>query len=181
MIVEMAGRPAEHVKESLAKHIGILDEVKDIEVHSIKISEPKEIENSDGMFTCFVEADFETENFSRLSETMFDFMPSSVEVIEPVNITMNLADATNLLNNISGRLHRYDELMNIAGGRLRQMEEQLRKTQPAVVEIDKKVVEEKNIKKGKVGKKNAKKKVSGKKKSGEGTKKEKTGKGKKDN
>lgn len=168
MIVEMAGRPAEHVKESLAKHIGILDEVKDIEVHSIKISEPKEIENSEGMFTCFVEADFETENFSRLSETMFDFMPSSVEVIEPPNITMSLADATNLLNNISGRLHRYDELANVAGARLQQMGEQLQAAQQALAERDKKVVGEGDIRQGEVrkkkgvGKKNTKKVGEGK-------------------
>ena len=29
MIVEMAGRPAEHVKESLTNHVGVLDKNKD--------------------------------------------------------------------------------------------------------------------------------------------------------
>ncbi|MFH1237874.1 MAG: hypothetical protein ABIH79_00880 [archaeon] len=166
MIVEMAGRPAEHVKDSLAKHIGVLSEVKDIKVHSIKISEPREIENSSGpqgtpsegvMFTCFAEADFETENFARMSETMFDFMPSSVEIIEPSKVTLDMGEATNLLNNISGRLHRYDDIMKMAGGKLQQMGAQLKAAQEALIEKDKDIVQKK-------GKKVIKKKVSSKKK-----------------
>ena len=163
MIVEMAGRPAEHVKDSLAKHIGVLNDVKDIQVHSIKISEPREIENSSGqegtptegiMFTCFAEADFETENFARMSETMFDFMPSSVEVIEPSKVSLDMSEATDLLNNLSGRLHRYDDIMKMAGGKLQQMDAQLKAAQEALIEKDKKVIK----------KKVAKKKVNSKKK-----------------
>ncbi|MEA3248072.1 MAG: hypothetical protein U9Q73_00015 [Nanoarchaeota archaeon] len=170
MIVEMAGRPAEHVKDSLAKHVGVLSEVKDIRVHSIKISEPREIENSSGaegtpsggiMFTCFAEADFETENFARMSETMFDFMPSSVEIVEPSKVTLDMGEATNLLNNISGRLHRYDEIMKIAGGRLQEMGAQLKVAQEALIEKKNKVEKRKVVKKDK---KAVKKKVGSKKK-----------------
>ena len=150
MIVEMAGRPAEHVKDSLAKHISVLNDVNDIEVHSIKISEPREIEKSsesqgEAMFTCFAEADFETENFARMSETMFDFMPSSVEIIEPSKVTLDMTEATNLLNNISGRLHRYDDIMKMAGGKLQQMGAELKAAQEALIEKDKKVVKKKKV------------------------------------
>jgi len=128
MIVEMAGRPAVHLTESLEKHVGILHKVEDLEVHSIKVSEPRVIEMEEGnkapegedMFTAFAECDFECDSFARLSETMFDFMPSSVEVIEPSNVKLEMSEATDLLNNISGRMHRYDEIAKIAGERLRQ-------------------------------------------------------------
>ena len=132
MIVEVAGRPAEHLKKALETHIGVLHKVNDITVHSIKLSEPRAIVRGDGqqvtsdgneMFTAFAEADFECESFARLSETMFDFMPSSVEVIEPAKISMSMNEATDLLNNISGRMHRYDEIAKVAGERLRQMVE----------------------------------------------------------
>src|SRR5680860_1089471 len=103
MIVEMAGRPAAHLTESLEKHVGILRQVKDAEVHEIKVSEPREIKldekadvkKGDEMFTAFAECDFEIPSFSRLSETMFDFMPSSIEVIEPNNVNLDLSEATN--------------------------------------------------------------------------------------
>ena len=161
MIVEMAGRPAEHVKEMLTNHVGVLDKNKDIEVHSINVSEPKEIEmenvqKGNEMFTCFAEVDFEVESFSRLSEIVFDFMPSSVEVIEPAKVTLDSHEASNLLNNIAGRMHRYDEIAKIAGARLQQMGAQLQAAQEALMEKDKpkkKAVKKKAVKKKAVKKK----------------------------
>jgi len=158
MIVEMAGRPAEHVKEMLTNHVGVLDKNKDIEVHSINVSEPKEIEmenvpKGSEMFTCFAEVDFEVESFSRLSEIVFDFMPSSVEVIEPSKVTLDPSEASNLLNNIAGRMHRYDEIAKIAGARLQQMNAQLQAAQEALMEKDKKPAKKKVGKKKSVKKK----------------------------
>jgi len=165
MIVEMAGRPAAHLTESLENHVGILNKVKDIEVHSIKVSEPREIERkdvakSDEMFTAFAECDIEAETFARLSETMFDFMPSSVEVIEPSKITMDCNESTNLLNNISGRMHRYDEIAKIAGARLQQMGAQLQAAQKILIAKDEEIVK---LKKGGKKKTPAKKKTPVKK------------------
>ena len=172
MIVEVAGRPPEHLKAALAEHIGVLDKVDDITVHSIKTSEPRAIAQGDGqqvtgdsetMFTCFAEADFECDSFARLSETMFDFMPSSVEVIESGKVMMTMSEATDLLNNISGRMHRYDEIGKVAGERLRQMGVSLENAKKILEERDAEILK---LKKGKkvVKKKPAKKKVSKKKK-----------------
>ena len=170
MIVEMAGRPAEHLTEAIEKHIGVLNEVKDIEVHSIKVSVPREIEMTEGvsdggekMFTVFAEADFECDNFGRLSETMFDFMPSSVEVIEPLKISLDMNDATNLLNNISGRMHRYDEFAKIAHAKIQEMNAQLEMAGKILMERDKTIAELSGGGK-RVAKKGAKKKVAKKKK-----------------
>jgi hypothetical protein len=98
MIVEMAGTPGEHVRESLGKHVGVLDEFTFVEVHSNNVSEPKLIDGSEDMFTCFAEVDFEVDTLSKLSELMFDFMPSSIEVIEPGKLHLELGEATDLLN-----------------------------------------------------------------------------------
>jgi len=159
MIVEIAGRPAGHVKESLENHVGALRKGKDIEVHSIKVSEPKEIEmenvpKGSEMFTCFAEVDFEVENFSRLSELVFDFMPSSVEVLDG-KVSLVSSEASNLLNNIAGRMHRYDEIAKIAKARLQQMNAQLQAAQEALIEKDKKPAKKKAKKK----KKNVVKKI----------------------
>lgn len=159
MIVEMAGRPGKHVKEHLEKHIMVLDKIDDIEIHSVKISEPKEIENSNGLFTCFAEADFETKTFARLSETMFDFMPSSVEVIDPQEVGMQASEATELLNNLSGRLHRYDELAKIAQAKFNEIREELKLTQKLLEEETEKNKGKKEAKKAKNSKKSKEKKT----------------------
>ena len=161
MIVEIAGRPGAHVKEALEKHINVLNDVEDIEVHSISVSEPKEIEGSDAdgaemMFTCFAEADIECDSFGRLTETMFDFMPSSVEVIEPSKVVVSTGEATALLNNISGRMHKYDEVAKVAQLRMQQMAMQLEAMQEAAKVEDKPV--KKKGKKKSVKKKSVKKK-----------------------
>ena len=165
MIIETAGRPAAHIKEFLGNHVGALAQIKDLEVYSSKVSEPKEIEmenaaQKEPIFTCFAEVDFEVETFSRLSEVVFDFMPSSVEVVEPSRVSLDTQEASSLLNNISGRMHRYDEIAKVAGIRLRQMNAQLQAAQQALMEKDSK----KPAKKSKVKKAPAKKKTTKKKK-----------------
>lgn len=167
MIVEMAGRPAEHLTESLEKHVNILRKVKDIKVEKIEVSEARIIERKDNekaedMFTAFAECEFEIPSFSRLAETMFDFMPSSVEVIEPSSVELDTFEATGLLNNISGRLHRYDDIAKIAGEKIRLMDEQLKIAKKILNDKDKRIAElEKGIKTSKkVKKKTVKKKIS---------------------
>jgi hypothetical protein len=134
MIIEIAGRPPKHVKESLEKYVREIDKVKDVELHSIKISEPVEVDGGKDMFTCFAEVDFEVDNFSRLSEIMFDFMPSSVEILEPLKINLNSSDATSLLNNISGRLHRYDEIAKVAHAKIHELNSQLQLAHKIMIE-----------------------------------------------
>jgi len=149
MIVEMAGRPAGYLTERLEKHVGILRQIKDAEVYEIKVSEPrvipreegKEVAEGEEMFTAFAECDFELPSLSRMTETMFDFMPSSVEVIEPSSVDLDCVEATNLLNNISGRMHRYDEIAKIAGERMRQLIEQMQKMQKILIARDKEIAE----------------------------------------
>lgn len=163
MIVEMAGSPADHVKTTLSKHTGVLATMKDVSVKSIKISEPATIEGVPGMFTCFTESDFEVEDLSKITEIIFDFMPSSVEIIEPSKVSLSSADATSFFNNISGRLHRYDEVARAAQFKYKQLESQLQKLQSDSASIHR---EEGAVKKKKTaGKKVSKKKKSVKRKS----------------
>ncbi|MFA5061418.1 MAG: hypothetical protein WC494_03845 [Candidatus Pacearchaeota archaeon] len=139
MIVEIAGHPPEHISETLKKHVGALNSFKDIKVNSIQMSEPKEIEGQKGIYTCFAEVDFETENLARLSDTMFDFMPSSIEILEPSKVSFTGQEASSLLNNISGRMHRYDEVARVAIERMRVAEEQLVKQKEGKTEKPAKV------------------------------------------
>jgi len=134
MIIEIAGRPPEHIKESLEEYVKVIDKVKDVEIHSIKTSKPIEVEGGNDLFTCFAEVDFEVDNFSRLSEIMFDFMPSSVEILEPSKINLNSSDATSLLNNISGRLHRYDDVAKVAHAKINELNSQLQIAHKIMIE-----------------------------------------------
>ena len=114
LVLEIAGRPAEHVKKVLEIHVDKLNEQKDVEVINRTISEPKKLESEKGIYTCFAEVEIVTISLSRLMEIVFDFMPSSVEIFEPYDLGFSSQEATAFVNDLAGRLHKYDEIAKIA-------------------------------------------------------------------
>ena len=154
MIIEIAGRPPEHVVETLKTHIGQMKNLKDIEYLSETFSEPKKIDEEKDLYTCFAEVEIETKNFERLVELVFDFMPSSVEVLEPAELNFDLQGATAFLNNLTGRLHRYDEIAKMAQIQNQQLARKLQVMEQEVIDKGKKV---KKVKKKAVKKKGKKK------------------------
>ena len=169
MIVEMAGRPPEHLKETMNNHIESLRRIKDVVVRGVAIGEPKEVPAPEGqkvskdkiIYSTFAEIEFETMSLSRLSEIMFDFMPSSIEVTDPANLTVGSNEATDMMNNLCGRLHRYDELARIAQFRIKQLEMQLaeaNKISEKKTAVKKTPTKKKSVAKKSTAKKSAKKK-----------------------
>ena len=129
MIVEIAGRPPEHIKQALESHVGQLEKIKNIRCISQSISEPKKLEAEQEIYTCFAEVEVEAETLLNLIHLVFDFMPSSIEIIEPTELKFNMADATSLMNTLAGRLHRYDEIAKIAQIKIQQMAAQIQQAQ----------------------------------------------------
>lgn len=137
MIVEIMGKPGPFIRDALEKHVSKLKSAKAVEVFSIEISEPKEIENSEGMMTCFAEVEFGTENFSRMTEVVFDFMPSSVEILEPSKVEFSMEEASRFLNNVSGRMHRYDDVAKVAKAQTQQLAAKLKMAQEKLLDVEK--------------------------------------------
>lgn len=120
MIVEVAGKPANFVLDGLKTHVSRLDQVQDLQVLSKNYSEPKKIENQEA-WTCFSEIEIQIPNLQRLLDLVFDFMPSSIEIVDPAEIKLDSLEATNFVNNLAGRLHRYDELAKMAQFKIKEM------------------------------------------------------------
>lgn len=106
-IIEIAGRPAEHVEETLKKLVEQFKQQKKIEIINTVFHKPEPVET---LFSSFCEIEFLADNLSRILELIFDFMPSSVEIIEPEVLRLNAADANALANDLSNRLHQYDAI-----------------------------------------------------------------------
>jgi len=129
MIVEIAGRPAEHIKTALDAHVSQIEKIKDVKLISKKISEPKRLEAEQEIYTCFAEVEVETISLSKITELVFDFMPSSIEIIEPADVRLDSQEASMFLNDLAGRLHRYDEIAKIAQFKIRELATQLQQLQ----------------------------------------------------
>lgn len=125
MIVEIAGRPADYLKEALVNHINQIRNLKYARLINATYSEPKKLEVQEEMYTCFAEVEVETNEFADMINLIFDFMPSSFELIEPSEMKINLSDATSILNTLSGRLHKYDEIAKISQAQVQQLAQKL--------------------------------------------------------
>lgn len=131
MIIEVAGRPPEYLENSLKLHLDKLNHIKDVKLISSRIAEPRLIENEKELYTCFGEVEVEVSSMAKLMDLIFDFMPSSVEIISPSEIEFDCQAATMFANDMAGRLHRYDEIAKIARMQVQQLSQQLQKYQQA--------------------------------------------------
>ena len=155
MIVEVLGKPAEHVKKMLEEHVGKIDDMKGVSTQSISVSEPKALENNKEIFTCFAEVEVVTDTFLDLVHLIFDYMPSSVEIIKPDVVDFHVSDATSFLNDLAGRLHSYDNVAKVAKIQMYKLNERIKELEGEQIVLDKK----KDVKKKKgSGKKSKKKK-----------------------
>ncbi len=110
IIIEIAGRPVEHVKESMQLVLKGLMKEKEVIVVNKKTHKPKEVKKL-SIFSTFTEVELLVNGIHRLFELIFDFMPSSVEILEPLTLKLDMALANNILNDLSSRLHQYDALV----------------------------------------------------------------------
>jgi len=110
LIIEIAGFPKEHVEKTLTLlKSKFCENKKEVKIEYSQIAPPKKI--SEKMWSGFVEFEILIPNLAMLIEIIFDYYPSSVEIIEPEEITENITALNGVLNDLSARLHKYDALI----------------------------------------------------------------------
>ncbi len=126
IILEILGRPPEHLIESLEKIIKQLGEEKGVKINSKKINEPKPFEKQEGFFTTFAEIELEVEEMFTLAILMFKYMPAHVEIVSPEKIALVNNDWNTILNELTRRLHGYDEVARVIQNEKILLEKKLR-------------------------------------------------------
>ncbi len=109
-ILELMGAPQEHVDKTMDMIIKKLEEAKNIEILAQKLSETTSIEDRP-FWSKFVELDLGFENMDDVTGFCFDFMPSTIEIIEPETINSKKDLLENLWNDLVARLHQYDMII----------------------------------------------------------------------
>ncbi|MBT3690729.1 hypothetical protein HOG16_00615 [Candidatus Woesearchaeota archaeon] len=112
-IIEIAGAPEEHVKETIDKMMGILKKNEKIEIIKQEVAPPKKNEVAHpndpkqkvDVFSSFAELELDFPTLDELIQFCFVFMPSSIEVIEPQEIKVKQKDLENPLNDLLAKLH----------------------------------------------------------------------------
>lgn len=109
LMLEILGKPAEHIKKILSQIIDKLAEEKDVKVIEKRIADPKEIPEQKELFSSFAEVEIETD-LEKLLAICFGYMPSHIEIISPEDLKIKNNELNISLNELMRRLHQYDEL-----------------------------------------------------------------------
>lgn len=128
IIIEVLGAPKSHVEKTLQLVIDKLENEDNIKVINKKSFDTKQQDN--GLWSTFAEIEYETDSMQRVIDVCFDYMPSSVEILEPAGMEFDCEIFANMLNDLLARLHRYDMLVknfNAENTVLRQKLEKLRR------------------------------------------------------
>ena len=107
-IIEMAGKPKEHLKEIMNIVINKIKEDKNIEIINKEISEAEEIKEQKGFFSIFGEFELLMSSMPVLIGFCFDYMPSSVEILAPEEMQFKARELNGFLNDLQAKLHRTD-------------------------------------------------------------------------
>lgn len=113
LIVEVLGKPKEYLTDSLNKIIEQIDKEKGVTVESKDIHDPKELENKKGFYTAFADIQVEVEEIRYLIVLMFKYMPAHVEIIYPELIALTNQGWGDIINELTRRLHGYDEIARV--------------------------------------------------------------------
>ncbi len=104
-IVEIAGKPKKYVEDTMKL---VLDRLKEEEGMKVAKSKVHDAKDHEGIFSTFSEIEIEFEGYEPLLLFCFEYMPSSIEFLEPEEIKMESQNMTNIFNDLLARLHQAD-------------------------------------------------------------------------
>jgi len=104
-IIEMLGKPKEHVENTIKQYVDKIKEDNNIAVLEESFSIIKE---QGEFFSKFVELEMVVKGIPNLIGFCFDYMPSSIEIIKPDEFRLKNKIIADFLNDLQARLHKVD-------------------------------------------------------------------------
>ena len=104
-IIEVVGFPEDHIKDAIVKIVDNIKEKKHIKIVNMYIEETKKL---DKMFATFAELELDLPGLQDVIDFCFDYLPSSVEILEPEYINEKSNDLAGVLNDLMLKLHEYN-------------------------------------------------------------------------
>lgn len=108
-VLEVLGKPQEHVEESIKQYVQQLKADKRFKVLHEQIAEVKKQEDQD-LWAIFAELEVKTDALQNLTIFCLDYMPSLIEIIEPPQLTITDIQLSEFLNDLQAKLHQIDLL-----------------------------------------------------------------------
>ena len=105
-VIEVLGKPKEHVEKAMQEYIGNLKKDERFKIIREDFAELKQQEND--LWATFTELEMEVKEIKDVVSFCFEYMPSLIEIIEPDKITLTDKDFSDFFNDLQARLHQVD-------------------------------------------------------------------------
>lgn len=109
-IIEILGRPIEHLEKSLSELIEKMGSEKGISVLHKEIHKPKAVEKAENLWTTFADIDLSFESIPLFFSSIMTYLPAHIEIYEPELFKLNAFELNEFANFVVSRLHNYDAL-----------------------------------------------------------------------
>lgn len=114
MVFEAVGKEKDEVEESLEEHLEKLESEGDIEIVENDWSEAEEMEDPhpgiEKGYSMVVETVITIESLDRLVETVINYGPTYIQVEEPDNYNLGLAELQDTVQNVATTMHQYAQM-----------------------------------------------------------------------
>ena len=106
-VIEVAGFPKNHIEEVMKK---VIENIKQkFEVAKFEIFDSVELKDKmTGFWSVFSEAEIKFDDINAVTVFCFEYMPSSIEILEPSELSFESMTFGCFLNDLLARLHEYD-------------------------------------------------------------------------
>lgn len=108
VIIEVIGAPKEHIEKALGMILNRVKEEKYLEVIKAVSFEAKQIEK---FWSTFAETEIDFNDMKGVVDFCFNYMPSSIEIIDPTELLMSAKETNDMLNDVLAGLHKYEMVM----------------------------------------------------------------------
>lgn len=108
-VVEVLGKPKEHVDSTLKGYLQKLKENSRYQMVKEELAELKQHEESE-LWMAFAELEIKTSGVAEIIDFCFDYMPSMIEIIEPEELQLDCLAVSSFLNDMQAKLHGVDML-----------------------------------------------------------------------
>lgn len=124
IVVEILGTPKEHVEDTMKK---VVEKLKNEEGVKLLRETTYKAEQVKKMWSTFSDLEIEVEDISKLMGLCFDYMPSSVDILEPAKMDLETVKIADLLNDLLAKIHKTDMMLKNAIAENRFLKDQLQK------------------------------------------------------
>jgi hypothetical protein len=119
VLLEIVGKPAEHVEKAIRAVMGQIKDTEGIEVLDEDIGKPEKTD--DGFYGVFAEFDAYVQNLQRVGYLATNYTPATIELVEPEEMQVGFDEFNEVFGDTLSKLHMNNMQINELKQRRQQM------------------------------------------------------------